>query len=127
MKACMQNLRKIVAFLLCTQLSACATSKEHFDCPHGKGVGCRSIREVNHMVNQGQLGAVKTLDQPFYASSMQSARLPEQLQGEGFVDRTPDRIIKIWFAPFQDEQGHFHEASTLHTVLKPGFWNMEDV
>ena len=127
MKVRIQNLSKIAALFLCTQLSACATSKEHFDCPHGKGVGCRSIREVNQMVNQGQLGAVKTLDQPLYASSMQSALLPKQLQGEGLVDRMPDRIIKIWFAPFQDEQGHFHEASTLHTVLKPGFWHMEDV
>ena len=123
MKYRIQNLSKIVALFLCTQLSACAISKEHFDCPHGKGVGCRSITQVNHMVNKGQLGK-KPLDEPFQSASLPPALLPEKLYDDVWVDRRPDRIIKIWFAPFQDEKGDLHEASTLHTVLKPGFWQM---
>lgn len=124
MKVRIQNFSKIAALFLCTQLSACAISKEHFDCPHGKGVGCRSITEVNHMVNKGQLGGTKTLERPFGGASLAPALLPEKLYHDVWVDRRPDRIIKIWFAPFQDEKGDLHEASTLHTVLKPGFWQM---
>jgi conjugal transfer pilus assembly protein TraV len=117
-------LKTLLSLVLCTHLSACAISKEHFDCPHGKGVGCRSITEVNKMVNKGQLGPTKTPDQPFGGSVLPAALLPEKLYQDVWVNRMPDRIIKIWFAPFQDEKGDLHEASTLHTVLKPGFWQM---
>lgn len=36
-------------------LSGCSTTSETFDCKEGKGVGCKSISEVNRMVDQGML------------------------------------------------------------------------
>ena len=41
---------------LCVSLGGCSTTSETFDCKEGKGVGCKSISEVNQMVDQGALG-----------------------------------------------------------------------
>ena len=37
-------------------LCACSTTSETFDCKAGKGVGCKSISEVNQMVDDARVG-----------------------------------------------------------------------
>src|SRR3990167_499866 len=36
-------------------LSGCTPYAETFDCPASPGVGCRSLSEVNHIIEQGDL------------------------------------------------------------------------
>ncbi len=108
-------------------LSACSVSKENFDCPAGKGVGCRSISEVNEMVNQRTLNPTKK-DTQKAAKDMSSAFLSaDDFSTEGMIiERVKEAHLRVWVAPFQDEQGQFHEASVIHAVLKPGFWQVQE-
>ncbi len=111
-------------------LSACSIPKESFDCPAGKGVGCHSISEVNEMVNRGTLNPTKK-DKPKPAKDpkdMSSAFLSaDDFSTEGMIiERVKEAHLRVWVAPFQDEQGQFHEASVIHTVLKPGFWQVQE-
>ncbi len=46
----------LLGLAFCFSLCACSTTTETFDCQAGKGVGCKSIAEVNRMVDQGRLG-----------------------------------------------------------------------
>lgn len=41
-----------------------------------------------------------------------------------FVQRIQEEHLRVWIAPFQDAQGNFHEGSIVHTVLKPGSWQI---
>lgn len=48
----------LLSFLLLPLISGCSIMGVYeggFDCPPGKGVGCKSISEVNEMVNAGEL------------------------------------------------------------------------
>lgn len=110
---------------LCMGLCACTTTSETFDCPAGKGVGCQSISAVNRMVNQGVLGEEiqdTQLQPPAFSAS------PVIPAPDGFsVRRIQEEHLRVWVAPFQDAQGNFHEGSLVHTVVKPGFWQIDDL
>jgi hypothetical protein len=47
------------------------------------------------------------------------------LKGGMSVYRVPEEHLRVWMAPFQDDQGNLHEASVIHTTLKPGYWKMD--
>jgi conjugal transfer pilus assembly protein TraV len=126
-------------FIIWFLLSGCSTTSETFDCKEGKGVGCKSITEVNRMVDQGMLrdgnlgegGSVSTMPPP---PSIILADYPDEnnvKKPAGFtfsdgivVQRIQDEPLRVWMAPFQDDQGNLHEASIIHTVLKPGYWSV---
>jgi conjugal transfer pilus assembly protein TraV len=120
------KLFKTMSFLLFSLLTACGVSKENFDCKYGKGVGCRSISEVNTMVNEGQL---RDPSKPLANQPKNSVLEKHSSEFEALnpVQRIQEAHLRIWVAPFQDEQGHFHEASVIHTVLCPGYWTIEGV
>lgn len=130
MKSFTTILKSSVFIILCMHLNACAISKEHFDCPHGKGVGCRSITEVNQMVDRGTTPSSHESSRALIGAATSATLVPvdpAQMRLDFLaVNRVSEAPLKIWFAPNQDEQGNFHEASVIHTVLKPGFWQVED-
>jgi len=39
--------------------------------------------------------------------------------------RTQERVLRIVFQPYIDEQGRLHEASAIHAVVKSGEWQQE--
>jgi len=106
-------------------LSGCSISKESFDCTYGKGVGCHSITEVNSMVNLGKLVGTNAINQ---VTTTKHATQPAQAEvvssDQMLVKRVTEEHLRIWIAPHQDEHGHFHEASVIHTVLRSGFWQI---
>jgi conjugal transfer pilus assembly protein TraV len=134
---------------ICLSLGGCSTTSETFDCQSGKGVGCKSISTVNKMVNQGSLGGeveegkqslilpssvpIMSTGSPGVEASgntladktfSQQADIP--LSDDFLVRRVSEEHLRVWIAPFQDVQGNFHEGSIVHTVLKPGFWQISD-
>ena len=125
------NLKTLSFVSVCLLLSGCSTTKSTFDCQYGKGVGCRSITEVNEMVNNDMLGksspsansSAKSDQQKNNASISQSVISADTT----IVQRVTEEHLRVWIAPFQDEQGHFHEASIIHSVLRPGFWQVQEV
>lgn len=94
----------------------CSVAKENFDCKYAKGVGCRSITEVNSMINEGKLTATNThmTVVPIKSEVLNSDNIK--------VQRITEEHLRVWIAPHQDNLGHFHEGSVVHSVLKPGFW-----
>lgn len=54
---------KIHYILLCMGLTGCMGVYEGgFECPPGKGVGCKSISEVNELINQHSLAGLEKHD-----------------------------------------------------------------
>ena len=44
------------------------------------------------------------------------------IQQTDSIIRLPEESLKVWIAPYEDTRGHFHEASVVHMVVKPGKW-----
>ena len=64
-----------------------------FECPPGKGVGCKSISEVNHMINAGELPP-KAPAHPFPLEGENCVSCPSQP-----MIALPVNEPQIWFAP----------------------------
>jgi conjugal transfer pilus assembly protein TraV len=39
--------------------------------------------------------------------------------------RTPERVLRIWIAPFQDTDGDLHDQRYLYVTITPGQWTLE--
>jgi conjugal transfer pilus assembly protein TraV len=135
----------LLGLAFCFSLCACSTTSETFDCPAGKGVGCKSISAVNYMVNQGEqlhapLGKLEEvqstppLSTPVISTDMRAVDSPGvetlfkqsdiPLSDTMAVHRIQEEHLRVWIAPHQDAQGNLHEGSIVHTVLKPGSWQV---
>ncbi len=118
-----------------TLLSGCSTTSEVFECEAGKGIGCKSISEVNKMVDNEKLAHNEEPDflkisTPVFAKN---TSVPDTREGglneavlsdQTLVNRVREEHLRVWIAPFQDEKGNLHEGSVVHTVIRSGYWQL---
>ena len=126
-------------------LSGCTAYNESFDCPVGKGLGCHSITEVKKKLNQGTIDMPETTTEaaarlgrgvPLHPSVVSTVN-NQGTDSEGdnsfsFIDsngvrveRTREKPLRVWIAPYQDQEGNFHEASVVHTIVRGGYWHVQ--
>jgi hypothetical protein len=129
-----QQKTKILSLLvLLLGLTACSTASESFDTQASEGVGAKSISEVNRMIDRGDIPGVKGDERDTKAVSplVSTAPLPPVsltpivLSDNTVIHRQAEQVMRIWIAPFQDQQGNFYEASVVHTVHRPSFWSAQ--
>ena len=78
---------------ICFSLSGCMGVYEGgFECPPGKGVGCKSISEVNTMVDQGEIPQPSTASLP---PTCQTCTATDNLKAEIATQEES----QIWYAP----------------------------
>lgn len=105
-------------------LSGCSSMNSSFDCQNKPGVTCRSLDQVNDMVDRGLIGRErnieKTKSNPAYLAIRElnkqnlSNRLNSLRQGE--------QVVRVWIAPYQDVSSNYHNESTLYTVVRKNNW-----
>lgn len=130
-----KKLSQVISFLCLITLTACSSVSESFDSEATKGVGAKSIAQVNAMVDQGKIDGLKSeVDQnsvvaPVIVQTPVAIAHPEAivLSDHSVIQRQPEQHLRIWFAPFQDMNGNFHEASVVHTLLRQSFWQVNAV
>lgn len=108
-------------WLVVLALSGCSVAKEQFDCKYSAGIGCRSITEVNKMVTDGTLGSTNTINPKVSVANSKVTTLNAEPIA---VKRVTEQYLRVWLAPFEDSEGHFHEDAIIHTVLRPGCWQI---
>jgi len=130
-----QLITNMVVSLSLLTLSACSSTSESFDSGATKGVGAKSISEVNAMIDQGKIDGLKSeMDHasvvaPVVVQKAVPIANPETivLSDHSVIQRQPEQHMRIWFAPFQDINGNFHEALIVHTLLRPSFWQVNAI
>ena len=68
-----------------------------FECPPGRGVGCKSISDVNQMVDQGELPPKPLHDLSHKHCERCGARQDGQIEAEH--SGTPEKS-QIWYSPW---------------------------
>ena len=130
----------LTSLSLSLMLVGCSYTQEEFDCPAGKGIGCQSITEVKKKLNQGEIDVPETTTEAYQRRGGQNSFTPPVLsplptQGGltpiAFMDstgmviqRVPEKPLRIWIAPYQDQDGNLRESSVIHTVIQGGTWHM---
>lgn len=126
-----QTLKRGVWLLgMATLLTGCGDLNSQFNCPEQPGVNCRSLDQVNALIDQGQLTrsssekmtTVKGIVQPtvshFNQDPVENAFIappPPSL-------RHSDQVMRLWIAPYVDTHGNYFSAGLVYHVLKPGQW-----
>lgn len=117
---------KIAMFSVCAVLiSGCGLKK--FDCPYRDGVSCKSLSEVNEMVDRGESGKKckkkRTVKEPFMKDqTLALGQTPSASLEPGDPVRIPEKMLRIWLAPYESQDGTFHQQTTLNTVVTPAYW-----
>lgn len=120
-----KTVRIFCVALCCTLLSACGN--QAFDCPYQDGVRCMRLGEVDTQVSQGKLGfesesASKSKKQRVESQILQP--LPVFALDDYSPLRSREEVLRIWLAPYQSEDGTYHEQNILHFVAKEASWNL---
>jgi type IV conjugative transfer system lipoprotein TraV len=51
-----------------------------------------------------------------------STPFPDSVITPGAPLRIQEQVMPVWFAPYQDKQGNYHDAATMYTIVHPGTW-----
>ena len=107
-------MKQIIPIITLLTLTACTSYKEGFDCEAVPGVGCKSITQVDRMIDESKIGAEEEQD-PFSNS--------KTIPGEITVGKQQDSLNKsrgvhVWIAPYSDDEGVWHGSQSLFVPLR---------
>lgn len=121
----MKNKIKILlAIITPILMSGCASMNSDFDCPIKNGVRCQSLDEVNAAVDRGELGgssATVDVSRPSYTNASYF-QYKDSASSKYSKVRYPEDVMQVWIAPYEDTNGNYHQASSVYTVTRPGYW-----
>lgn len=116
--------KKIIAGVLLMASAGCSSQSYKNDCPVGAGAHCKSITEVNKLVNSGELESKipnKKAEKPKVTLSI-NYNLKEKTKNKEDVVRVPEQTGRVWMAGFEDEGGDYVKETYVYTVLEGGKW-----
>ncbi|MFM8453416.1 MAG: TraV family lipoprotein [Gammaproteobacteria bacterium] len=114
----MVKIRFLMTLIMSLSLTACAT-KRNFDCPYQEGAKCINTDEINKRVDSGNLN-FKSMSKK-ELSALEDLR-PNFKPSIGHPLRSQEVVAQIWVAPYEDEDGVYHQATYLNTVLQAAKW-----
>lgn len=86
------------------------------------GIRCESIDSINARVDRGEIGNGTHAVTDSYLSTISYHPSYPSSFNNGKPLRYGETVMRVWFAPFEDKQGNYHEESDIFTITKPGHW-----
>ena len=127
-------MRTLLPVLACGLLAACAdmsglNAETHFACAAPEGSSCLSVSGVYANLEAGTTGRTGSGAAP----GTRSGRRPAD--GEPFLSpgtvaapysgppaRSPERTLRVWVAPYEDEHGTLYDQKYFYVVVSGGQW-----
>lgn len=104
----------IVLFFL---ISGCAAS---YGCPAPKGVRCQRISDVYSSTQKSDSSPKEVTRQP---QEQRPASFRDPTVDEKTIPlRTAPKILRVWVAPWIDQDGDLHQEGDLFLVVHAGEW-----
>lgn len=107
-------------------LAGCGELNSQFTCPMKPGVTCQSLDQVNTMVDEGKEGKLaEAKPNPAQSSdSILTVNVSYSADNNG-VTRSPESVMRLWIAPYQDSQGNYFSSTQIYHVIQPGHWSID--
>lgn len=134
----MKPLSLLRAFSLCVaaagvvSLSGCAmsgleNSTDKFACKAPDGVACTSVSGIYANAAQDNLPALRAYRKDIVPTTkaISGAQLPLPVALPGVPLRSQSRVLRIWTAPWVDDENTLHDQSFMYVVVDPGQWQLE--
>lgn len=106
-------------------LCSCSSMNGSFDCPNKAGVNCKSLDQINDMVDSGQIrgrsGFTSKDDISSESAEFEAFPNPSIYHG-GAPLRYGETVQRIWVAPYEDTEGNYHQDSLMYSIVKRGHW-----
>ena len=100
-------------------LAGCAGMNGNFDCPLGSATSCKSLDQVNSMIDQGNFNT--STGQA--SSTINTAPLQNAPFRVGDPIWIPATIVQISILPYFDSNNIYHQSiETLFVTAKPKHW-----
>lgn len=120
-----KHYRLVLSLGLVLFLTGCASAgSSTFTCPSPSTGMCSSVGTVDTMVKTGQLNnnqSNNTVSASNSASNTStgdfghfSTPFPDSVITPGAPLRIQEQVMPVWFAPYQDKQGNYHDAATMY-------------
>ena len=108
----------IITMLMSSGLGGgCTHYGETFDCPAGIGVGCRSLSQVNALVDQGILpqgNAEEESDETGLDDTLAAESALSVPDEPAFDFLTKGDNPTVWLAGYRDHRGRWHSPRWVH-------------
>lgn len=114
-----------VSFIACAFfLTACSSMNSSFDCPNQSGVSCKSLDQINGMVDSGQIHGRTNVgwDESANRAAEFEAFPNVAAYRPGAPIRYGETVQRIWVAPYEDAEGNYHQDSLMYAIVKHGHW-----
>ena len=100
-------------------ISACSTMNDQFSCPLKPGVSCQSLDAVNAKIDRGEIGISNDSEEKMNIrlNTVSKNIVDNNSDKQDEPSRLPEKVLRVWVAPYEDTQGNYHEASEILTVV----------
>jgi len=132
--------RRIAPIALALLTAGCASSMsgvggtERYGCLAPEGVQCSSVSGVYANTVRGTPGSTirPTMETrspltPSDNSTPPAARSATQATSAASAIRSHPRVLRVWIAPWEDNDGDLNEAAVVHVIVDPGRWLIEHI
>lgn len=110
----------------CGSMTGFSDSDSKFACKAPPGVVCTSVSGVYANVQQNNLPALQGAARPAVAnSSLSSGGAALPVASAGMPIRSQPRVLRIWVAPWRDEDDTLHDQTYMYVMVDPGKWLVE--
>jgi len=121
------NRFKLANFVLLTLLTGCTALNADFECKMKPGVRCKSLNEVNQLVDTKKsttavLEKKLSYNSKILSEDMSDIKNSSSINEESTLLRTSEKVLAIWLAPFEDASKRYHSAHTVYSIREPGHW-----
>lgn len=111
----MINYKIILLTSAALALTGCSAMNGDYECPLKNGASCVSLQDMDRSLNE-------QINDPVIKKSSFNVVHKDLLPGSS-PQRTSDLTAKIWFAPYEDGDGNYHDANYIYTVIEGTTWH----
>lgn len=124
------NLRVFTGIsILLFSITGCGIHKASFDCSGSKGMGCGSMIGVHKAIKNKEFPKESENDQ-LSQNQVKNTNIlnsisdsTDRINDDGHqIYRSQDKIMRVWFNSYFDNQNNFHESKYVYTVISPSQW-----
>lgn len=109
--------------MMILMFTSCSSMNSSFDCPNKAGINCKSLDEINAMIDSGSATGQKEFSNYKTVNGINDF---DQYSYTTFKPGQPIRygetVQRIWLAPYEDNEGNYHQENIIYTVVKDGHW-----